>query len=221
MENQRSTDVADRALQSHAISWNWFEKRVASAFMLAGTLLVASIVVPVALKTVTDWAWVSGIVLVGLGVVAVAAGLFGLYPRTQDHTPRVATVGVLSGVIAGAAALGLIAMGGFALIGEGAFGMDLGKPMGVFMVVTLSMAGGFSLGFLSFGIAGWRTEAISRTTSELLLLGGAVLLVPVASEILRRGIGIEIGIPPWIFLPVLGLVILDTLVIGYVLRTET
>lgn len=221
MENQRSTDDADPALKSHAIKREWLRNRAASAFMLAGGLLVTSIVLPVVLKTVTDWAWVSGLVLVGMAVVAVAEGLFELYHQTRDHAPRLATVGGLSGVIAGVAAFALIAMGGVAFVGEGWFGMDLGKPIGVFVVVTFSMACGFSLGFLSFGAAGWRTDGISRTTSRLLLLGGMVLLVPIAGELLRGGLGIGSGIPPWILLPVLGLVTLDTLAVGYSLRTET
>lgn len=221
MENRSSTGTVERETQGQVVSWDWFDKRAASAFTLSGVLVLASMVVPVGLKAVSDWAWVSGIGLVGLAVMAVAVGLLGLYPRVTVETPRLAMLGVLSAVVAGVAALGLLAMGVIALVGEGALGMDLGKPVGIFVAVTLSMAGGFSLGFLSIGAAGRRSDAIPRTSSRLLLLGGALLLVPILGELLRRGFGVEAGIPPWIFLPVLGLVTLNTLVIGYSLRTGT
>lgn len=221
MENQPSTVAAGAELESRVIPWESLEERAPATFTLAGVSLVASALVPVGLQTVTDWAWVSGIVLVGVAVIAVAVGLFGLYPTISERAPHLATVGVLSATVAGTAALGLIAMGGIALVGEGALGMDLGKPIGVFAVVTLSTAGGFSLGFLSFGTAGWRTDVLPGPTSQLLLLGGTVLLVPIVGETLRRGFGIETGIPPWIFLPALGLVTFDTMALGYYLRRRS
>lgn len=221
MENQPSIVAADAEVGSRVVSWESLEERSPAAFTVAGASLVASTLVPVGLQAVTDWAWVSGIVLVGVAVIAAVAGLIGLYPTVSERAPRLATVGVLGGTVAGAAALGLIAMGGIALVGEGALGMDLGKPIGVFVVVTLSMAGGFSLGFLSLGTAGWRTDDLPRPASQLLLAGGAVLLVPITGEILRRGVGIESGIPPWILLPALGTVALDTLALGYYLRRRS
>lgn len=221
MENRSSTGTGDRAAHSYVVPWDWLDKRAVSAFTLSGVLLLASIVVPVGLKPVTEWAWVSGIVLVGLAVLSVAAGLLGLYPRVTDDAPHLAILGMLSAVVAGVAALGLLVMGVIALVGEGAFGVDLGKPVGIFVAVTLAMASGFSVGFLSIGAAGRRSDAISRTSSQLLLLGGALLLVPIAGEFLRRGFGVVVGIPSWVFLPVLGLVTFDALAIGYSFRTET
>jgi len=221
MENRSSTGTVERATQSHVVPWGWLSKRAASAFTLSGVLLLASVIVPMGLKAVTEWAWVSGIVLVGLAVLSVAAGLLGLYPRVTDDAPHLAILGFLSAGVAGVAALGLLAMGVLALVGEGAFGMDLGKPVGIFVAVTLSMASGFSLGFLSIGAAGRRSDTISRTSSRLLLLGGALLLVPIAGEVLRRGFGVEVGIPPGVFLPVIGLVTLVALALGYSLRTGT
>lgn len=220
MEPRRSTTTVDRVLRPHGIPWDRLEKQTSFAFTLAGVLLVGSVVVPLGLSTVTSWAWVAGLFLVGFAVVGIAVGLVGLYPAITDRAPRLATVGVLGGVIAGGAALSLIAMGGIALIGEGTFGMELGKPMGIFAAVILSMAGGLALGFFSVGTAGWRTGSLSRVTSQLLLLGGTLLLMPVADAILRRVFAIEIGMPSWFFLPILGLVILVTLATGYSLRTE-
>lgn len=221
MENQTSTVEAGTEIDSRVVPWESLEERSAAAFTLAGVFLVASTLLPVALRPVTDLAWVSGIGFVGVGVITVATGLFGLYSSVSEWAPRLATVGVLSATVAGAAAVGLIAMGGVALVGGGALGMDLGKPVGVFVALTLSMAGGFSLGFLSFGIAGWQTGVISRTTSSLLLLGAGVLFIPIIGETLGRGFGVETGIPSWIFLPALGLVTLDTLALGYSLRRRS
>lgn len=220
MQTRHSTQNADRVNQTSVVPWAWLERHTATAFTMAGALLLASAVVPLVLKTVTSWAWVSGLWLVGLGVLAVAVGLFGLYPTLSSQESRLASLGVLGGVVAGVAALGLIVMAGMALIGQGALGMDLGKPIGIFAVVTLSMAGGFALGTISSGTAGLRSGALSRSTSLLLLVGGASLLVPIVGEVLRRGMGVETGIPSWIFLPVLGLLILASLVIGYLLRSE-
>lgn len=218
MENQPSTVETGAKIDSHVVPWESLKDRSAAAFTLAGVFLVASTLLPVALQLVTDWAWVPGIVLVGMAVIAVATGLFGLYPSVSERAPHLATVGVVSATVAGAAALGLIAMGGAALVGEGTLGMDLGKPVGIFVVVSLLMAGGFSLGFVSHGAAGRRTGDLSRTSNYLLLFGGAALLVPIIGEVLRRGFGVEIGIPSWIFLPALGLIALDTLALGFHLQ---
>lgn len=187
---------------------------------MARVFLLASAVVPVGLKPVTNWAWVSGLVLVGVGVLAVAVAVSGLYPILNVQDSWLATLGLLGGVVAGIAAVGIIAMAGIALIGEGVLGMDLGKPVGIFSVVTLSMAGGTAFGMLSTGTVGLRSAAISRTPSLLLLVGGASLIVPVLGEVLRRGFGIETGLPPWLFIPALGLITLDSLAIGHTLRPD-
>jgi hypothetical protein len=218
MENHPSTVEAGAKLNSHIVPWKSLKERSAAAFTLAGVFLIASTLLPVALQPVTDWAWVSGIVLVGMAVLAVPTGLFGLYSSVSERAPHLATLGVLSATVAGAAALGLIAMGVAALVGEGTLGMNLGKPVGIFVGVSLIMAGGFSFGFLSLGAAGWRTGDLSRITSYILLIGGVALLIPIIGEVLRRGFGVETGIPSWSFLPALGLIALDTLALGFHLQ---
>lgn len=221
MRNRHSTGTADQSTQSTAVPWAWLDRRTPAAFAVAGVLLLASGVVPVALDAVTRWAWAAGLILVGAGAVAAAVGLLGLHPRLGAHGSAVSALGVLGAGLAGAAAMGVISLGGLALVGEGAMGMDLGKPMEVFAVVALTMAGGLALGFVSFGVVGVRTESFPGTASRLLLLGGLLLLVPFAGEVLRRGLGIDPGIPGWIFLPVLGVLIVDTLAIGYALRAAS
>jgi hypothetical protein len=183
-------------------------------------LLLASAVVPIGLETITGWAWVSGLVLVGLGFLAGAIGLFGLYPALSDRNSRLAALGVLGGGVAAVAALGLITMAVVALVGEGGLGLDLGKPMGVFAVVGLAMVGGFGVGGVSAGTAGLRSGGVSRSVSGLLLAGGAVVLLPVVAEGLRRGFGIETGLPSWVFLPALVLLVLVSLATGWALWSQ-
>lgn len=184
--------------------------------MLAGLLIVSSVIVPVGLESFTDWFWASGILLIGLAVVAVAVGLFGLYPQVSDRDPRLAVTGAVFAAIAGIAG-SLVAMMGFAIGAEVALGMNSPKPTAIFGIVALLMAGGFSLGFLMFGIVGWRTGILSRTVGNLLLVGGVLLLVPVVVELL--GLVSEIETPPWVFFPVIGLVAIDALAVGYTLRS--
>lgn len=191
-------------------------RRSPSAFALAGVLIIASLVVPVGLDALTDRSWAAGLVLMGLAIGAVSVGLLGLYPRVSARAPGVALGGVVAATVAGVAALGVIALVGVALVGEVVLGTSVPEPMGVFAVLGLSMAGGFSLGLLLFGIASWRSERPSRAVGGLLFGGGTVLLVPVVVELVGPAYGIET--PAWLLFAVIGVVALDSLAIGYSLR---
>lgn len=216
MVQHRSKPGAEGELPLRAVPWESLENQTTSTFTLAGVLLTASLFLPVVLATITEWAWVSGVVLVGLGVMSVVGGLLGLYLVVNEDYPRLATVGVLSTVVAGLAALGLLAMGGFAFVGGAVLGMELGTPMGLFSVVAISMAGGFAVAFLSFGFPVWRTKRPSRAAGLFLLFAGGLLLVTIAGELVRIGFGI--GPPSWLVLLVVGLVSLSTLGVGISLR---
>ena len=172
---------------------------------------------PIGLEAVTDWAWASGIILAGGAVMAVAVGLLGFYPQVTERTPRVALIGALFAGIAGTAALGLITSLGITLVAELGLGMSLPRPTGVFVVVALVMAGGFTLGFLLFGVGTRKMDTVPCIVSHLLVLGGVLLLAPVLVELL--GLIYPVTTPPWALFPVLGVVALDTLVIGYVLSS--
>lgn len=219
MEDHPLPAAAERERPTDSIVPETIEPRTASAFTVAGGLLIASLVVPVGLSPLSDSAWVAGLVLVGLAVVAVATGLVGVYPRVSGRHPRVAAAGLISAAVAGIAAIGLLGLASLALIGEGAFGFDIGTPMSLFVVIALTMTGGFALGFLSFGLAGLVEDRPSRHVGALLFVGGLLLLVPVVGELLHRGVGI--GPPGWILFPVIGLVALDLLVLGYSLSDGT
>lgn len=193
------------------------EQRSASAFVLTGVLILASLVVPVGLKTVTDWSWVVGLVLISIAVVAVSAGLVGLYPQVKNHTPKLALAGVGAAIVAGVAAVGLITLVGTALGSQLVGDLTVYKPMRVFTLVAFLMSGGFSLGLSLFGAAIWQVGSASRTVGGLLMVGGVALLVPVLSELFGSIFGLNT--PPWILFPVIIGVALDTVAIGYQLGT--
>jgi hypothetical protein len=213
MANQSSTHVTDRESPPSSALWNRFESRTALAFKLAGALMIASVLVPIGLETITDWSWVSGLVLIGLAVMTVATGLLGLYPQVHDQARWLTLAGTVCALIAGAAGFGLVVMGSTALLAEGALGVELSDPKGLFKLLAFLMASGFSFGFLTFGAVSWRAGVPSRVAGKLLVAGGAVLFVPVVGELLQFGFGI--GPPPWVLFLALALVSLDTLAVGY------
>ena len=215
MENQDSTTASEYDSKSRIVPWENLEQRTASAFMIGGGLLIASFFVPIGLKEITNWNWVSGIELVGLAVLAVAVGQVGLYKRVTARGSKLSIVAVLSALVAGGGALVLITMGGVAYVGIGVLGLELGTPKVMFKIVAFLTSSGYALGFSLFGIAGFRTETLSKTTSQLLLVGGVTLLIPIVAVSLQAGLGINM--PEWLFVPTLAVVAVDTLAVGYVL----
>lgn len=191
------------------------ETRIGSAFGLAGVLILASLVVPVGLELFTDQAWAAGLALVGLAVVSISAGMRELYFHVESRAPHIALAGLGAAAVAGLAAVGLIALVSIALVGQ-TIGATLGEPIGVFVALSLSMAGGLALGLILFGIASWKAETPSRTVAGLLMGGGLVLLTPVGIETVALAVGV--GTPAWLLFPVIGLIALDAVVIGYLLR---
>jgi len=204
--------------ESGVVPWNWFERRAGEAFAVGGTALVASAIVPVALESVTEWSWVAGLVLVGAAVLGFAAGLLGRYPTSSRTAPRLASLGAVSAGVAGVGGLTMAAMGSLAVV-AGTVGVDLGKPMGVFAAVALSMGLGLAVAFVTFGLVGRVSPGSGTVTPVLLTVGGAALLVPVVGELLRFVAGI--GPPGWLLFPVLAGLAFDGLLIGYVLRRRS
>lgn len=216
MENQDSTTATEYESKSRIVPWKDLKQRTASAFTIGGVLLIASFFVPIGLKGITNWNWVSGIELVGLAVVAVTVGQVGLYQRVNTRRSKLTAAAVLSAFVAGGGALALITMGGVAYVGIGVLGLELGTPKVLFKAVSFLTGSGYALGFSLFGITGLRTESLSKTTSQLLLFGGVILLIPVVAVFLQAGFGVNT--PGWLFIPALVVVAIDTLAIGYVLR---
>lgn len=219
MENQSSGTAVEYEIETSYLPWKWLERRTARAFTLGGALLVASALVPIALASVTEWSWVSGLVLVGSSVVAIGVGLLGTVPQVRDQVPWLSRIGALCATVAGVAAVGLILLVGTAVAVALTLGVPLPKPMGVFQILALAMAGGLSLGFGLLGVARVRTSGSSDIPGSLLVTGGVLLLVPVLGELLRMGVGI--GTPPWILFGALGVLALDSLAVGYSLRSTS
>lgn len=218
MENHPSTAVDNRERPPNEGPRKSFEDWSGLAFMLAGTLMIASFLVPVGLELLTDWAWVSGIVLIGFAVIAVTIGLFGLYQQIRARAPRVALLGAVFAAIAGTTAFILTVSLGIALFAKGALGITLPTPTGLFKLISLLMAGGFSLGFLLLGVGSWQIDVSSSLVGQLLMVGGLLLLIPVLVELL--GLLFAVTMPAWALFPLLGLVAVDTLMAGYFLHSD-
>ena len=219
MENQSSGTAVEYEVETSHLPWKWLEGRTARAFTLGGALLVASVLVPIGLASVTEWSWVSGLVLVGISVVAIGVGLLGTYPQVRDQAPWLARIGALCATVAGVAAVGLIVLVGTAVTAAVTLGAAIPKPMGVFQILALAMASGLALGFVLFGAARVRTGSSSDIPGRLLVSGGIVLLVPVLGELLRMSVGI--GPPPWILFSALGVLALDSLAVGHSFRSAS
>jgi hypothetical protein len=197
--------------------WESLEQQSPTAFIITGVLILLSVIIPIGLRTLTAWSWVSGLVLVGLAIVSVSVGLLGLYPIVKDHTPRLALAGAGAALVAGIAAFGLIVLTGVVMGSEFVAAFTITEPKTAFLLLSLSMAGSFSLGFLLFGIATWRNTAPSRKVAGLLIAGGLALLIPVVIEFAGGVLGLTT--PPWLLFPVIVAVALDSAAIGYSLRS--
>lgn len=193
-------------------------RRLGLTFAAAGALVLLSVVAPAGLSALTDWAWAVGLVLVGLGVLAVAAGLFGLSRLVDDGAPGLAAAGAAGAGIAALAGLSLVAFAGVAAVGEAALGLSVPRPFRAFAVVVLATGGGLSLGLLSIGAAGLRTGAYPRSAAALLAAGGLVLLAPVALELAGPVGGFDT--PRWVGVPAVALTALDALAVGLALRAR-
>ena len=218
MENHRTKSEIDRSGRPRAVPWESLEGHVASAFTLAGTSLLASMFVPIGLGAFVDWSWLVGIFLVGIGVLAVSLGFLGLYSRTGDQSSGLAVAGGLAAVVAGTAGLVLLALSGLTVGAMILPTVEFGVGMQSFTAIVIAMGGGYALGLLSFGILELLSAQASGRIGLLLTSGGILMLVPVVGALLQLGFGIVL--PAWILFPVLGLVAVDTLVIGVELRSN-
>lgn len=217
MDTHASTAQIDRSGRLQFVPWRTLEHHTDSAFTLGGLSLLASLLLPVGLGAFAEWAWLAGIVLVGLGVLAVALGLLGLYSRTKDRSPRLATAGAVTAVVAGTAGLVLLTLSGLTAGAMVLSSIEFTVGMQSFAAIAITMAGGYALGFLSFGILALRSDAPSDRTGLLLTGGGVLMLVPVIGALLQLGFGVDQ--PPWLLFPVLGLVAIDTVAVGISLRS--
>lgn len=212
MANEPST-VGEHDASQTVLGIEPLEGWTASTFTAGGVAILASLVVPAALGMVVEWAWASGVALVGVGVVSLVAGLGGLYPPVKHRSPALARIGAVGTGAAGVAGLALVVLAvAAAAMHVGASG-ELPEAVGLFGMLVLGVSASLSVGFLSFGVAMWRHGRDSRTAGMLLTAGGSVLLAAVVGELLRSVVGV--GPPPVVVFPVVIVVALDALAIGH------
>ncbi len=219
MDNHRQTSTNGRLGRKKLVPWESFESYASVAFVVAGTSLLASLFAPLALLVVTDRSWIAGISLVGFGVVAAAFGLLGLHPRASVDSRRLAVAGAAfaaTAAIAGSVVLALAGLTGVAMhLPDVAF--SVGKQE--FVVLSLTMAAGYALGFLSYGIGIYRSSSEPDRTGVLLTTGGLLLLLPVAAGVLQfTGWS---ALRAWVVFLTLGLVAVDTVAVGLGLRSTS
>lgn len=186
-----------------------------SAFLIAGLILLASLVVPIGLSAVTDLAWTAGLGLVALAVLAAAAGVTGLSLRLDRRAP-LARTGALAAAAAATVAVGLLVAVGLVVAGVSVRAIAGSDPMGTFRWVALAMAGGTALGFLLVGVASRRQPTAPRRVGPLLALGGVGLLIPGLVELAGPLVGTTT--PAWLLFAVIGLVVTVSLAVGRALR---
>lgn len=213
MENHRSTPTVDRPGRGRLVPWESLESHAPTAFTVAGLSLLASLVVPFALLVVTDRPWLVGIALVGVAVLTAALGLLGLHRRASVDSPTVAVAGAAFATTAGVASLVVLAVAGVALPRPDV-AFSVGKTG--FVVLSLTMAAGYALGFLAYGIGLLRSNASPNRVGVLLTAGGLLLVVPVVAGVLQ--LGTSLVLPAWVVFPTLGLVAVDTVAVGHSLR---
>ena len=219
MENQRSTSTIDRARGVSLVPWDSLEDHSPNAFTVAGASLLASLFVPMGLSVIIDWAWLVGIALVGFAVLTAALGLLGLHRRTRTRSPRMAFAGAGSATIAGCAGLVVLVLTGLMGAAIHLPTLEFSVGMQAFVLLSLTMAAGYGLGFLTSGIGVLRSSATPGRAGGLMTAGGIILLVPAVGGILQLGLGI--AMPAWIVFASLGLVAVDTVAVGISLRSTT
>lgn len=160
--------------------WESLERWSATLFLVAGGLLV----VHAGIHVLTAFTSVNyplhhevpfGFVGMMLGHVA----LLGLYPQLIDRSPRLAQAGAVPTV------LGAV---GWLVIGAS----SLAESLGVTAPPWLGIAGpfvilGVVLGYLVFGVAGLRTDVVSRTTALVLVTPALVMVFNVTVGLATGG----------------------------------
>lgn len=212
MDNHRSASTIDRPGPGKLVPWESLENHASTAFTVAGASLLTSLFAPFALLVVIDWSWLVGIALVGLAVVMAALGLLGLHPRASVDSQKLAVAGAAFAATAGIAGLVALALAGLtgAAIHLSAVKFPVGKQ--AFVGLSLTMATGYALGFLSYGIGILRSSSSSGRAGRLLTAGGLLLLLPVVAGVLQ--LSHWIVMPAWVVFPILGLVAVDTVAVG-------
>ncbi len=199
LQEAPATVAAEHEFVLGVVPRNWVEGRSGAAFVFAGPSIIASAAVPPLLDPVADRTWIVGLTLVGLGVLAVAVGLLGLYPRLRADAPRLATAGAACATVGGFAALTLLALVAVAVVAIYGLEMDPPPPMDFFRAVLVVMSGGFASGTVLSGIASERTGVPACAVGRLLAAAGLSVFLPGTVVVLAAVL--DVSTPSWLLFP--------------------
>jgi len=140
-----------------------------------------------------------------IGHMLAFVALFGLYPRFVTRSSKLTRAG---------AGLVVLGMGGWSVVGM----LTLSESLGVALPDWLRVFAplfilGFILGYLAFGVAGLRSEAVTRTTA-------LAILTPVIVMIYNMAVALTTGGTQEGQIIVAGGFALTHLAIGAALRSE-
>lgn len=206
---------------SDMVPWDRLESRTPTIFFVAGvwfagyaglktTRLMTDVVVPDVVSVTAGH----------LGLLAVAVGLLGLYPRVRSAAPRLARAGAVTSVLSGVCSVVLLvaviqltlSMGSSPAIPEDTAQGILSPAVGVVLLLVSLLT--VLLGFFLFGVASVRTDGMSAPVGYLLLVPSVMwttLFVMHATGVNGTLIGV-IVYPP---------IAASVLTVGYRLRTES
>jgi len=196
---------------SDAVPWKRLERWSPIGFMVGGGGFLGSVALllvdAMTAVTVSELA-LSAVVIPSLFALSVF-GLPGFYPYVADASPRLALVGGIAGVVAGAVmTFQTVAKTALHVMGIIGFTED-GPLVGLFFLLLAA----FFLSVLFYGIASTRTGEPSRLVGILLLL----IVVEPGSALVNDVLGLDLGIAVlYVTLAVAGVALL---VIGYQLQS--
>lgn len=187
--------------------WGVLEKRSATAFLLAGAVLLAYTAL-LGIRLFTDLSPPEGLsgLLPSVGLLIALVGLLGFYPRLAGRVPQMARAGAVTVATAATAIAVLLAW---------QFGADalaaIPPPSSALFMPTVLLS---ALGFVLFGGAALWTDDPSRTVGALLL---AIVGVNVAYLVAIAAVGGGTH-PDWLDFAVTVVHPAVLLAVGYLLR---
>lgn len=200
--------------------WGWLESRTPTIFLVVGAWFVGYAgLKTIRLMTEIVVPDVVSVTAGHLGLLVVAVGLLGLYPRVRSAAPRSARAGVVASVLSGVCSVVLLvavlhltlSMGSLPAIPEDTAQGFLSPFVGAMLLVVSLLT--ILLGFFLFGFASLRTDAVSEQIGYLLLIPSimwTMLFVMHATGVNGTLIGV-IVYPP---------IAASVLTIGYRLRAQ-
>jgi len=221
----RRMDGTQDAAGTSGSRWQMLERRSGAALMLGPALMVLGLLLQGLVEATgigRDEPAGIAVGLLGLlgfllGPVVVALGLLGLQARLGQHALGLVRSGVVFVTLAAAAALILLAMFSASALFTGGEPPESTVGLVINRTVFQVFYAGLGLGFLLFGAAGWRSPAMSRTASGLLVAAGVLMFFPFTENLLAWFF--DVSRPPvWISGPAWVFVLVALVAVGYSLR---